>query len=621
MCSALKSTLLILIFLVHQLVNGQVNLVPNPDFEDYNYCPGAFSSFSWFSETAANYWMNGSAGTSDYFNACGGDGSQVGVPSSDLAVFQPAHSGDGYAGFYVSLYDNGGWLYREYVQVKLTDSLIAGTCYYVEWWAAPSYPPDYFASGFATTDAVGAYFSEIKIGNPIISDILPYIPQVDNNATGNYIKPPGEWTKCGGVFEAAGDEAWMCIGNFHHDDFVEVIPFDGEELTDQPFCYFFLDDVLVTPVDSFLTYSMPDTVVCSPFELFAPAGLTSYLWNTGDTTESIIVTETGNYSATFETMCGTFVYDADIIFATDSVITSTTNILICTSELPYYLEASPAYDYYTWATGEHAAGITIAEPGTYYVTGYATCATFVDTFIVDVIEPVGVIPDLGNDTLICEEEWELNLSAPNGFISYTWSTGDTTENISVNDEGIYWVHVIGTCEDYTDSIIITEDPYLNTQIDLGADFELCPPIGINEYVLSTPDALPNYHWSTGETTPTITVTHAGTYWLFADLLCSTPSDTIEITACNGVGVPNAFSPNGDGVNDELIVFILDPSSILSFQIFNRWGEIIYDGGSNNYKWDGTFKNALQPMGNYVYVLRYINDGAEKLVQGNIMLVR
>ena len=92
MCSGLKSILLILFILLHQMVSGQVNLVPNPDFEDYDYCPGAFSAFSWFSATAANDWMNGSAGTSDYFNACGGDGSQVGVPSNDLAISQPAHT-------------------------------------------------------------------------------------------------------------------------------------------------------------------------------------------------------------------------------------------------------------------------------------------------------------------------------------------------------------------------------------------------------------------------------------------------------------------------------------------------------------------------------------------------
>jgi len=606
------------------LAVGQINYVPNPGFEIYSGCPGGLSSFSWFYETNAANWMNGSASTSDYFHSCAGDGTLVGVPGSSFSVYQPAHSGDAYGGFYISLWDNGGWLYREYLQVQLTDTLIAGQCYYVEFWCAPANPPVEYATGFVTSDAVGAYFSEIKTGSPMISEILPYEPQVDNNATGNYINPPelGGWTKVAGFFEAEGDEAWACFGNFHHDDDVTVVPYTGGgELTDQPFVYFFLDDVLVTPIDSFFTYHMPDTVVCEPFELIAPGGADNYLWNTGDTTSSIIITATGLYTVTIETPCGAIVYDADIIFATDSFYTSATASEICVSELPYTLTASPAYEYYTWYDGAHGDTAVIDAEGIYFVTGYAGCATFVDTFIITVTDPVGEVPELGNDTLICAEIWELDLHTPDGFTTYAWSTGETTQDITVSEEGTYTVTVESTCETISDEITIIEDPYLNAVIELGGDLELCPPIGIDHFVVSAGVDLPNYNWSTGETTESITITEPGIYWVSAELLCSTPSDTIRITSCNEIGVPNAFSPNGDGINDALTVLVYDASRIISFRIFDRWGDLVYDGNSSNYSWDGNFNNKEMPIGTYVYILDYLEDDERKMMQGNILLVK
>ncbi|MBK7038486.1 MAG: gliding motility-associated C-terminal domain-containing protein [Chitinophagales bacterium] len=614
----MKKLLLLLFSITNTLIiSAQFNLVPNYSFEDINECPAGISGFTWFDDAYVADWFSGTGGTSDYFNSCAGVGSWVNVPDNLFSLDQPAHTGVAYGGFWV----NTGSSYYEYAQAQLTSPLIAGECYYVEFWSAPATQSDFFGITHATTDAIGAYFSEDKVGDAGTYDVLPVTPQIENNGTGNYIDPPAEWTKICGYFEAEGGEEWVCIGNYHDFDAIDVVAYTGGTVDANSVVYLFIDDVIVTPVDSMLAMAMPDTVVCSPFELTAPSCADSYLWSNGATTQSITVFETGIYWVDLVTSCGVISDTAEILFVEDSVYTSDDFIEICFNALPYTLEASPSYDYYLWNTGETTSSITIEEGGIYYVTGFADCATFIDSINVQVIDPIGLFPELGNDTLVCEGEWEIILNTPVGFNTYEWSTGETTNSITVTDEGTYSITVESDCEIFTDEITITEDPNLNADIDLGEDLILCPVAGINEVVISVDIILPNYLWNNGETTSSIIVSEAGLYWVTSSLLCSDPSDTLRVTLCDDVAVPNAFSPNGDGINDGLFVIISDPSKIILFQIYNRWGELVYDGNAANFSWDGTFNNILQPIGSYVYYLKYNSDDGEKLIQGNFTLVR
>ena len=102
------------------------------------------------------------------------------------------------------------------------------------------------------------------------------------------------------------------------------------------------------------------------------------------------------------------------------------------------------------------------------------------------------------------------------------------------------------------------------------------------------------------------------------------SASIDITVDRRVPIfiPNVFSPNADGNNDRFIVY---PESgvddIESIQIFDRWGNLVFDA-SNNVGWDGTIDLTPAPPGVYVYqVLVRLVDGQVKLVTGDIVLVR
>ncbi|MCB0806315.1 MAG: peptidylprolyl isomerase, partial [Bacteroidales bacterium] len=140
--------------------------------------------------------------------------------------------------------------------------------------------------------------------------------------------------------------------------------------------------------------------------------------------------------------------------------------------------------------------------------------------------------DLGND-LVLEDasSFPVTLVANDGAASYQWSTGETTNEISVSTAGIFWVNAMDECGDiHSDTIHITiNSPCVSTYaLDLGNDivFEDSASFPVT---LVANDGAASYLWSTGETTNEISVSTTGMYWVNATDECGDiHSDTIEI---------------------------------------------------------------------------------------------
>jgi gliding motility-associated-like protein len=116
-------------------------------------------------------------------------------------------------------------------------------------------------------------------------------------------------------------------------------------------------------------------------------------------------------------------------------------------------------------------------------------------------------------------------------------------------------------------------------------------------------------------------------WIKVCLVAS--NDFCEDTACKEIfisykaliGVPNAFSPNGDGVND--VVKVEGKGIVeLTFRIYNRWGEKVFETHDKNEGWNGLYKGVLQEMDVYTYAVeaKLINGDSVPL-KGNITLLR
>jgi gliding motility-associated-like protein len=147
----------------------------------------------------------------------------------------------------------------------------------------------------------------------------------------------------------------------------------------------------------------------------------------------------------------------------------------------------------------------------------------------------------------------------------------------------------------------------------------------------------SFSWSTGETSSSITISQAGIYTVekhFGECLiidsffvssgnCDVdttiiPSDTIEEQT---LFIPSAFTPNGDGINDEFKIYGEGLTEI-QMNIFNRWGEIIFTSDQTHFNWNGTNKGVPVQVDVYVYQIFFKNqEGIREERMGKLVLVR
>jgi gliding motility-associated-like protein len=89
-------------------------------------------------------------------------------------------------------------------------------------------------------------------------------------------------------------------------------------------------------------------------------------------------------------------------------------------------------------------------------------------------------------------------------------------------------------------------------------------------------------------------------------------------------LPNAFTPNGDGLNDVFRVTNAVLYPVFELSVFNRWGEVIYRSDDIRSGWDGTYRGKEQESGVYIWLIRFRKgsvSGEEVTLTGNVTLLR
>lgn len=157
-------------------------------------------------------------------------------------------------------------------------------------------------------------------------------------------------------------------------------------------------------------------------------------------------------------------------------------------------------------------------------------------------------------------------------------------------------------------------------VQLTPDF--CDEL-IAELMVVTP--MPDYVWSTGESTPTITVTSPGLYAVTA--LDGDCENTVRyrIEDCHyDLRLPNAITPSvGDGINDCLYIPEINQRDIALFEIsiINRWDELVFFSTDKNFKWYGDFKGQTLRGTVYNYIIKYTDTaGRPHRVLGSITVL-
>lgn len=110
---------------------------------------------------------------------------------------------------------------------------------------------------------------------------------------------------------------------------------------------------------------------------------------------------------------------------------------------------------------------------------------------------------------------------------------------------------------------------------------------------------------------------------FTDVNGCKATDTVFVVVnfIEGIGVPQAFSPNGDENND--ILFVKGYGiELMNFKVFNRYGQLVFETSDQNIGWDGKFKDKDENPGVFVWVLEYtFITGKSGVISGNTTLIR
>ena len=240
-----------LLLMLHMgIVRAQIpdNMVYNPSFEDYRQCPQRIDALGVM--TSVEAWWQPTAGSSDYFNPCGGRDCQV--PRNKMG-FQDAHGGVAYCGIYCSQEH-----YREYLQTELKRPLVKGIRYRVGFWVSLA---DKSPHAVAT---VGALLSASRMedttwGVLMDRDVTDYLdkrtqsiavyltPQIVNHSD-SILSNTKEWVEVSGEFVAKGGERFLTIGNFASFNRSNVHQTNNVNAVLQA-AYYYVDDVSVVPVD------------------------------------------------------------------------------------------------------------------------------------------------------------------------------------------------------------------------------------------------------------------------------------------------------------------------------------------------------------------------------------
>ncbi len=230
-----------------------------------------------------------------------------------------------------------------------------------------------------------------------------------------------------------------------------------------------------------------------------------------------------------------------------------------------------------------------------------------------------------NEVGLCPESQTLlevlNAAAGDTYQWYNYNTpipGETGASYIVNSEGSYWVAAVSSkgCVDTSQKIKVVIYPQPEAVIEPFSGDVIC---AYDTLTLSAEQgSAEDYRWEparpfrliTGSdgpvvtgvfTEPTlVTLTAYNLYGCF-----DTATAMVYTKPCCEVFVPNAFSPNDDGLNDYFKPMLQDGQIIVMMQVFDRWGKLIYNNTNIGKGWDGNYEDGNQAaMDTYMYYIKY-----------------
>lgn len=363
----------------------------------------------------------------------------------------------------------------------------------------------------------------------------------------------------------------------------------------------------------------------------------SYLWSNGATSSSIDNLTAGYYAFTTTDNNGCIFQDSVFVdqpdpFLANEVITPVS----CNGGNDGSIDITPtggtAPFYYAWFNSTFALAVQTEdlvgfEADIYQLEVTDSNGCFYEMFI-EIPEPDSLIINYTIKPVTCygwsDGAIDVTITGGNPPYVYNWTNGNPTEDLVDVVSDIYTMIVVDSkgCTDtmtqllpQPDSLIINFDHDPASCVDAFDGVGYAYPEGGNGGY--------QYEWSNGATTETAAgLTNDYHFLTVTDILGCTATDTIFISALDApcLDPPNAFTPNGDDYNDDWRIdnFQFYPDAHL--QVFNKWGNKIYEQSGEYTPWDGTINGNPAPSDTYYWIID-INYLDREPVRGNVTIIR
>ncbi|MBU6158627.1 MAG: gliding motility-associated C-terminal domain-containing protein [Bacteroidetes bacterium] len=293
-------------------------------------------------------------------------------------------------------------------------------------------------------------------------------------------------------------------------------------------------------------------------------------------------------------------------------------------------------------SGANSSTYLTDKPGIYTLKAISDkgCSAFAakpfELFLIEKQKPdFRAITECGNQQI---QLVNRSIYSPSSDIKWKWNFGDG--NFSTLKEPIHTYQQYGNyaitliansnqCQNHTESIsknitiqnnidgirYPTINALRNSPTSISATrnatrFQWTPSLGLNNPLIRNPI----FNYSSDQE-----------YLIrFTDNLGCSAVDTllVQVFDVEDIQIPDAFTPNGDGINDYLDIFLIGGASKIKFWVFNRWGQLMFETTDPAQRWDGNYQGKKQPLENYVWIAE-ITTSSGKIIRkrGQTILIR
>jgi gliding motility-associated-like protein len=345
---------------------------------------------------------------------------------------------------------------------------------------------------------------------------------------------------------------------------------------------------------------------------------------TGDVAPSISVTQTGKYKVEVSACDGSWVPSKEVqvdMVSIPAPVINTNKPAYCIGDIaslslstdidPSYIitwykdnVALPAYTNQTAISTNDAGNYTVAITDGQQNSDGSVCAYIsAAQSIIFNPPPTVSIQKVVRTTLCSGQTVDLKATYSSGSVS--WSTGDNTPQISVTQSGTYKATITsdaGCTSDASVDVQFFPNPVLNIP-----DAAVCVP-SHKTVTLTAPAGLVSYSWNGQAGTNTYVADHPQKVTLTVTDAngCQATQDIQIADECPDVKIPNAFTPNGDGINDTWDISGLEYDQTAFIRVFTRYGQLVYQSRGYGVPWNGQAQGKKLPTGAYYYIINAKN---------------